>query len=365
MRIHLSLLALTAVTSAAFAQTPSTQLFEIQGKQTSFTSRGNIGTGTGEILQGFHSSHLQSMFEHDGNTTATYKITQFRLVHQDQNCASRETFDFVLRGGTDTAGPTGGTGAGLIAEVKGINLPNSTRTTACAWGQWQNLSASAQPNWPVDASGNTQFLAFGARLNASPSWTMDGHSVHTSFANAANPHHNSWNHQVTTGNQSWAWQFVGTATMANQPSSNRSFRFTLGKQDGTLMQLGCGTGATGYGYGGSFPMYTTSAAPQAFKARLRGGTAMNGAGTAVALAPLGLFPVPVGFGTAAKLRVNPGAMLIFFGPTANTAGQSIVNLAPFIPQLNPPSGTKIWFQGAMDSATGGTRLTNAQAVEPK
>ena len=58
-------------------------------------------------------------------------------------------------------------------------------------------------------------------------------------------------------------------------------------------------------------------------------------------------------------------MLLFFGPTANTNGQSIVPIAPFIPQLNAPSGTKIWFQGGLNGARTGIRLTNAVAVEPK
>jgi hypothetical protein len=351
MRIHLTILAAALSCSATMAQT--NQEIGMQGKQTSFTSRGTIGSANGELFQAFHASHHNEMAATVSGTVND--VTVLRVVHQDQNCATNETWDWVIRSGDDTNGPLSGT-PGILGEVTGLNLPNSTVTTPCAWGQTLTLAATARINLPVD-----KHFALGIRLTPSANWTMDGHSVHTSFGSAAYPHQNSWTETNATLAQSTAWNFVGTATMATQPSNFRTFRLYF-RHHGIAMQLGCG-GA--YGTGGLWPLASTASAPLAYTARIRGGAASSGGATVAVLAPAGLFPVAVPFGDMARLRINPAGMLLFYGPAANPSGESIVPIAPFIPTLGAPPGTMFPFQGAVDTVATGIRLSNTQWVEPQ
>ena len=99
MRIHLSILAMALFASTVVAQN---QEFGLEGYQTSFTSRGGVGSGTGEVHQGFHSSHWRGLAENNGNSASpTAELTQLRIITQDQNCATKELWDFVVRGGEE------------------------------------------------------------------------------------------------------------------------------------------------------------------------------------------------------------------------------------------------------------------------
>lgn len=356
MRIHLLLLAATALGTTAIAQN---NRVELQGKQTSFTSRGNVGTGTGEIHQGFHSSYHAEMAATNQGTTS--EIKRLYLVHQDQNCSSQEKYDLAVRSGTDALGPTGGTAPGaILGEVLNLNVPSNTSTGACAWGSTITLAATAPIKLNMD-----QFFSLGVRFTPSPNWTMDGHSVHTSFGSAAYPHQNSSNETLTTGQADHAWQLPGTATVATHPSDFRTWRLGF-DTDATVMQLGCGTGSIGYGMGGMFPRSSTSSAPLGLHLRIRGGSSMSGAAGVGVLAPAGLFPIAIPLGSHARLRLNPAAVLIFAAPAANGNGEAVIALAPFIPQVTPAPapGTKFPFQAAQDSGSTGLRLTNVQFCEP-
>jgi hypothetical protein len=373
MRIHLSLMAAVALVGSVSAQS-TTQYFGIDGFQTSFTSRGGISSGSGEILQGFHASHHRGVLENNGNNTnASCSITSLRLITQDQNNTSQETFNWVVRAGDDVNGPTLGTGAGLIATTANITTPppGANPNRIVAWQLTSNLTT------PINVGFCDKFLSIGTFLGTSSGWTMDGQSNHTSFSfgggTPQRKHHNTWIDNGTSGIEH-SWQILGTATAASNPGSGRSWRYWAGT-NGAIMNLGCGTNGNrtptpgGYGMGGMFPKTSNSASPLSFQARLNGGSGMSGAASVAVLSLIPSWQIPVlvvPFGSGARLYLpNLGATFFFFGPAANGAGVSVVPIAPFVPSLGNTSLATFPIQGALDTRATGIRLTNGQAVTPQ
>jgi hypothetical protein len=364
MRIHLSLMAAVALVGSISAQS-TVQYFSIDGHTTSFTSRGGISSGNGEILQGFHASHHRGVLENNGNNTnASCTITTLQLVTQDQNNTSQETFNWVVRSGDDMNGPTTGTGAGLLMSTANINTPpaGASPNRIVAWRITSTLAT------PFNVGFCDKFLSVGTYLNNSSGWTMDGQSNHTSFGSGARMHHNTWLDTGTAGIEH-AWQIIGTATAASNPGSTRSWRYFVGT-NGAVMNLGCGTnGRGGYGMGGMYPKTSNSSSPLSFQAKLNGGSGMSGAASVAVLSLIPSWQIPVlvvPFGSGARLYLpNLGATFFFFGPAANGAGVSVVPIAPFIPSLGNTSLATFPFQGALDTRATGIRLTNGQAVTPQ
>ena len=356
MRIYLSLFAVFFVGSAAFAQTD--QEFEMRGIRTSYTDRAGVGRGVGEVLQGFHASHHRGLAENGGLTTPLCSITKFAFSHQDQNAATVENFDMVVRKGDDTNGPITGT-AGLYGEVVGLKTPLGTGIQA--WRTTIALSASATIK--VDCA---RFLAMGMRFTSpAPNLWADGHGIHTAHGTAGKSDMGSWTEdhiptaQAPTPNH--AWQLPGAVTKATQPPNFSTWRLGFGTQ-GACLQLGTGGG---YGMGGLFPKTSTASAPLAYTARVRLGAAYNGASVVAATSLAGYFPVPIPFGAGASLYINPGSLVLFFGPAANASGESTVQIAPFIPDLNQTVPRFVLpFQAAGQSATTVLKLTNVQVMEP-
>lgn len=339
MRIHLMILATTTLLSAVSAQTPSTQTWDMHPGVTSFTSRGNIGTGFGEVLQGVHQTTNRGVLDIGGSAA----ITRMSTITQDQNCSTRERFSYVVRSGTDTAGPLTSTGA-VLGVIAGLSLPNSTRTTPCAWGLTSNLTASTAIKVP-----SQRHFSYGLRLpvGGAANWSMDGQSVHASNTAAQNSHATQEDH---------AWQIIGTASAAAHPSAKRTWRLSIGRQGAAVMKLRCGGRQ---GMGGSFPKASTSATPLAWTAQIRGGSDVGGGSTIVALAVTRTLNVPIGSG--ANLFITP-PYFMFFGPAANAAGLANVNLLPFVPASASGAGT-FPMQGAIGTSTV-LKLTNSQSVKP-
>ena len=110
------------ISSTAIAQN---QAFSIHPGSTSYTSRGNLGTGSGETLMGLHTSHWAGL----GDTGSACEVTQLGLVDQDQNSNTQESFNLVLRNGTDANGP--GTGASdVIASFGPYRMPSTPTGSA-------------------------------------------------------------------------------------------------------------------------------------------------------------------------------------------------------------------------------------------
>ena len=360
----LTLLAVTALTGAAFAQQTHSP-FNLYGSQTSFTSRGGVGVQSGEALQGYHTSHLLGLAENNGNgSNRSCKLTRLTVFSQDQNCSTSESFDFVVRSGDDMNGPMAGTAKGaLLGEIKGLKTPTRGNST-CTFMLTTNLTSSAyiDVGCPT-AKGTTiesKFFAMGIRMSAAPGWTTDGQSIHVSFGTSANPHQNSWTETVATGAPDHAWEIVGTATLAKHPSGNRCWQMSW-YSEGVALQLGCGYA---YGMGGMFPRSSSSSSPLAYTALMRGGANMGGASSVVVVSPR-LFPGIVPMGSGASLYVHPGGMVMWFGPKAKSNGEVVIWLANYLPLLNPPAGFKVPFQGAMDHPSTGLRLSNVMFCEPK
>ncbi|MCA8972714.1 MAG: hypothetical protein KDC95_23200 [Planctomycetes bacterium] len=224
------LLAIPALASAAFAQN------EVMYKgNVAFTSRGNIGTGTGEVLQGFHSDYWRACGQ--ASTGDTGLITALSgQAFQDQDQTTAETYRWVIRSGTDANGPTTGT-AGEIFVSGDQTLGPGTGTGAAAWNVTTTLTT------PV-AVPSSAFFAVGVQLTAA-SWTADGMSVWAASQETNNS---------TTLALDMAWQIIGTATTAIHPSLKRTWRMGFNQAPAAL-QLGnfTGTGAALYGSGGNFP----------------------------------------------------------------------------------------------------------------
>ena len=76
---------------------------------TSFTSRGNVGTRSGEIFSGVLSSQWYGVGDVGGpngaTATANSQVSGFTAVCQDQDQSTGETYHWLIRQGTDAAGP--------------------------------------------------------------------------------------------------------------------------------------------------------------------------------------------------------------------------------------------------------------------
>jgi hypothetical protein len=343
MRYPSLLLAAVVVGNSLTAQT-SYQAFSLHPGITSFTSRGNNGVNSGQIFQGVHTSTFRGVMDSGGAA----RIGRLHVVIQDQNCSTREGFDYVVRDGSDVAGP--GTGSSsLLGTVTGIALPNSAKTTACAWGLTTTLAATAAITVP--AVGH---WSFGVLLPPAPNWTMDGVSIHATRATSHNSHPRQ---------EDQAWQILTNAVTAIHPSQKRSWRFTAfvgdhpGQSVGGVMKLRTGGRQ---GYGGSFPIASSSSVPLKWDAQLNGGLANKGAASVVVIGVSRIAGVP--FGIGARLFVN-GPYVMFSGPVADSRGLAIVPLLPFVPASAALAG-RFYLQGALVHPLGLITMTNSQTVIP-
>lgn len=262
LHLILPVLAMTAL---------SAQSIEIYSGTTSFTSRGNIGVNAGEILQGFHESHWKGI----GDTGAGAFLTGMTIVTQDQNAATQETYDLVVRVGTDAAGPTTGV-AGEICSVIGLMPPLGANGPA-AWVITTNF-ATGGCRIPTKSH-----LAAGIRVPVS-GWTADGQSLHMTNAGA----HQSGPHQQDHG-----WQILGAAATAVHFASSRSVRVALLTSAPILQNGVFATTTTAYsrGMGGMFPPTGT----HGWSTHVDGGTGFASGVAGLFLSPAVInpgFPVP-------------------------------------------------------------------------
>jgi hypothetical protein len=343
MRYASLLLAIAVVGSPLAAQT-SYQAFSLHPGITSFTSRGNNGVFSGQILQGVHASTFRGVMDSGGAA----RIGRFHVVIQDQNCSTREGFNYVVRDGSDAAGPGVGSSS-LLGNVIGIALPNSAKTTSCAWGLITTLAATAAITVPV-----VGHWSFGAFLPRAVNWTMDGVSVHATRATS------HYSHPLQ---EDQAWQILANSVAATHPSQKRSWRLTAfvgdhpGQSVGGVMKLRTGGRQ---GYGGSFPIASSSSIPLKWDAQLNGGLANKGAASVVVIGVSRIAGVP--FGIGARLYVN-GPYVMFSGSVADSRGLAIVPLLPFVPASAALAG-RFYLQGALVHPLGLITMTNSQTVIP-
>ncbi len=341
MRLALSVLSIFSIGGSALAQ----EVIEIWPGVTNFTSRGNIGVGDGETLQGFHASYWVGI----GNTGPTCALQGLSALSQDQDVATPELFDWVIRDGDDSFGPyLNNPNKPEFLRVVGMSTPPSTGTGPGAFRISTSLLTPASV--PCDA-----FYAVGLGLPVAPLWPQDGQSTHVSYGFQGGP---ATNAQISGAHQEeHGWQVIGTgaAATASHPSSGRSWRYQL-LVDTPVMQLGnedAAATALKLGMGGMFP--DTPLGTQQWGA---GFSYAAGAGdTGTMLLALAQGPgLPVLPGTMLWLDFN--FILVGGSVTLDVNGQGdAVTLNPI-----PPTVTgKIFVQGVVLGASG-VHLTNGQHV---
>ncbi|MCB9919678.1 MAG: hypothetical protein H6832_14840 [Planctomycetes bacterium] len=207
----------------------------------SYTSRGHLGTGDGELLQGFHAEQWRALGEPD-STGKVGRIDALRADSvQDQEQATQESFRWVLRSGDATAGPTTGASGELFVSGD-IVLGPGVGTGPIAWSITTTLTT------PIVVPSEA-FFAVGIRLPASPFWSNDGLSLWAT----SQPTDGSSNKQVDM-----AWQILGSASRATHPSEKRTWRVGF-HQSAPALQLGhfSALRPLSYAQGGQFPIAGT------------------------------------------------------------------------------------------------------------
>ncbi len=317
MRI-LSVLAIALLAAPSFAQYVS-----LYPGTTSFTSRGNIGTGSGDILMGLHNSHWRGI----GDDGAACTVSGFRSTLQDQNIATQESYHWVVRSGSDANGPTTGSG-GLLHRFGPLNAPSGAGGGA-AWFLTTNLSTPAA--MPCEAH-----VSIGIELSAQPAWNTDGMSCHASTSALADQHANALD---------MAWQIIGSASSATHPSSKRSWSHRALLANPTLQMSINGKKSIG----GMFPVVGGTYAGQVTGAEA-GANAMLFLG--VDAQATGVVLVP---GTA-HLHLGYTKIKLLTAATVSASGVADLALATVPSQV--PAFT-LWLQAAIIGSS--DKLTNAQA----
>jgi hypothetical protein len=308
---------------------------------TSFTTRGSMGGGPGSIYQGVHANTNRGVMEVRGGSC---RIARLSAVIQDQNCGTKEKYGYIVRSGSDVTGPRADSAA-VLGRLSGLSFPNGPNNP-CAFIVTSTLATNSRITVP-----NASHWSYGLEFTPNPGWTRDGHSVHATSGQGTRNPHNSHSRQ-----HDQAWQLVGTATAASHPARKLAPRITVHVADSAVLKLRCGGRP---GYGGTFPVASTSTAPLRWDARVDGGTNAAGLPTLVALSRIRHGGVPVGV----SANIYLGApCIVFSGPKADLKGIAIIPLEPFVPAAS--AGTGIFhLQGGITTGAG-ISLTNSQTVIP-
>jgi hypothetical protein len=178
----------------------------LKGSATASTSRGNIGTGAGEIHMGLHNSHWLGIGDDGANCT----IVGFRSALQDQNSSTQESYDWVIRSGTDIHGPTVGT-AGELHRFGPFKMPSVAAGGAHAWLISIKLSRPAR----IPCAAH---VSVGIALATQALWPADGMSCHIATSASASQHLKA---------DDMAWQIVTGVQGASHPSGKRAWSHSI------------------------------------------------------------------------------------------------------------------------------------------
>lgn len=335
----LSLLAVASLVSSALVA--QSQVFSINGRGSSFTSRARLGTRPGETLMGLHKSHWRGLA--DNGTRC--EITQIGLVDQDQNSNTQESFHLLIRSGTDATGPATGV-AGRIARFGPLLMPSTPTGSINAWIQ------TVTPRNPA-AIPCESHRSWGAELTNSPNWPADGMSCHSTtnsvIRNLLCCHR---------GAQPHGYYFVTGSARATAELRTWRMRFGL-STDRQILQLGatgrnldpvCGT-MQHYGMGGMFP-----GTGQTLSARItqcRAGDAVS------SYLCVGFLPGGLAISPGTRLWVNPSPLVLQVGLSV-AIGSTVTHLLGVTPAVLVAVGP-LPIQ-AVVVRRGVMRMTNANAT---
>ncbi len=311
----------------------SAQVIEIYPGSTNFTSRGSLGTGTGELLQGFHASQWRAI----GSVGVPGAFLRgVRYVLQDQNAAIQDAYEVLVRSGTDPAGPATGS-RGVLCSSGVLRLPPAAGPMA-----WTVTTRFVTP-CAIPSDG---FVAAGLSVAANPAWSADGLSVHmATLEQHVGPHR-----------QDHAWEINGAAGAANHPVPPRSWRIAL-LSEGPIVQNGvfvAGTSEFIRGAGGMFPPFGT----HGWSTHVDGGLTYGNGIARVFLVPQ-LLPQPVHAPfILGSIHAGPGSI-----PLATLFldgnGRADLKVADPIRRF----GATVWIQAAViDNSLIRLAVTNANAT---
>lgn len=352
------------------AQTPP-DLFQIYpdttGAATSATTRMSLGTSAGELLQEVPAKFFAGI----GDNGQSCQVDGFFCLTQDQNQATAETFNIVIRSNLASGGPDA-SAAGLLFRSADVNLPSNPVGGVAAY--LVNIAFATPVKVPC-----TGGMSYGLEVRAG-AWTADAQSMHMAFYTVTPtgfPAGDNTRNGLLNATHQHAWYILnGVATRAalSGTSPGRSMRCGLTTK-AAIVNIGNNDPTTtktadkhSYGFGGVYPAIkdVANTRDDGLTARVLdtanvGGTAFLFLGTATGPA----FNL-AGFGGNLYLSLPGGVFSIGSAPILPT-GTPVVGVAsvPVAPPGAIPSatGVTLFFQ-AISVGTGfaNPRFSNAQGV---
>lgn len=311
--------------------------FEIYPGATSFTSRGTATSPLGlacEVTMGFHDTHWGSI----GDSGPSSSVIGFTYITQDQNAATTELYDVVVRSGTSAAGPDP-TVAGELTSINGLATPTGVGIVA-----WQVTADFATPV----AIPEKGFFAAGLRFAANPGWpTTDGQSLHGT---------NTATQQSGPHQEDHAWQIQAGVT--SHPSLKRTWRMAPRVLTPTLQNGVFAVSTTNYakGMGGMFPPIAT----HGWSTHISAGASYAG-GFAALFASGGKLASSIAFaGFGGNLCIDPATLLPLPLLPLSATGTADV---PILPVVNGPIGpATVYLQAVVVSPAFALHFTNMNAT---
>lgn len=207
---------------------------------TNFTSRGSNATSPGEILMGYHKESFRGIGQ--WNPVKTELVTQFTATIQDQVGKTQETYNWVVRKGTDAKGPMLGK-AGELYVSAAQKTPTSSATGPVAWTVTHTLTS------PVAIPDD--FFAVGFRLTAAKLWTADGMSCWMAVGTKTST--NAAGAMAGTQQVDQAWDLLATSKVATHPSMKRCWKITIQVKNPAFQVGNRFNSGNNYGPGGLYP----------------------------------------------------------------------------------------------------------------
>lgn len=348
----LLLLASIALASTAVAQT---NFHDIYSGCTNYTSRGTLGINAGETLIQIPGSHFAGIAQ-DAAGTGT-SVAGFRVVTQDQNGSTQETFFMVGR--ADASGTPDITPAGLLIKAGPFMTPVSTVLTPVAWIITFTL---ATPTTVFPLCGT---YYHGMELAPAPLWTGDGQSNHICT------YYNLGGTQADNPSPPpdvvpiVAWDFNFVTNLAGQPSA-RSIRHEIGGRSSVLTMANvdpfaaatncvAAQGGVSWGAGGMWPSSNADSLgtrDDGLNARVESRADSNGAFAVFLSDGFSCPGIPLTGLANGALYLNFGLLTTVGSGVLNGTGTGIVTILP--PGTVVPAqilGRVIPFQGFSVGAT--------------
>ncbi len=303
-----------------------------------YSSRGDVGAGSGELLQGFTVGHWRGLGGHGSGA----RITAFRAASlQDADRRTPEGFRWIVRTGSDGAGPVLGS-VGEVFVSSRQQLGPALGGGSVAW----NVTTSLLTPLDIPAAS---FLAVGVRVdaNAGAGNNTDGLSVWIGAKLGS-----SDDNLAATTAPDHAWQIHGSPATLSQPSGKRTWCLGF-ETEAPVLQFGnfLPNEAPRFGSGGLFPDVGQGLAYRVHASGQDGSIAL----LFLAVSDFDVLALPI-FGSRFWLRLHallPGV----YDARLVQAGRATGVVAPTLPSWL--RGELTWQVVVVDPATLTVRLGNA------